>query len=60
MRPAGKYADLVLLNADPTKDIHNTTKISEVFLGGREFDRAALDQMSSNAEAEAKSASRDQ
>ncbi|GAC1653480.1 MAG: hypothetical protein NVS9B15_14160 [Acidobacteriaceae bacterium] len=46
----GKVADLVLLDADPLKDIHNTTKISEVFLGGREFDRAALDQLLKNAQ----------
>ncbi len=39
----GKVADLVLLDADPLADIHNTTKISAVFLEGREFDRAALD-----------------
>lgn len=51
----GKLADLVLLDADPIKDIHNTTKISEVFLDGKEFDRAALDQMLRNAEAGAKS-----
>jgi hypothetical protein len=49
----GKVADLVLLDADPLKDIHNTTKISEVFLSGKEFDRAALDQMLRNAEAAA-------
>ena len=36
----GKVANLVLLNADPLADIHNTTKISEVFLAGKEFDRA--------------------
>jgi hypothetical protein len=53
----GKLADLVLLDADPLKDIHNTTKISEVFLGGKEFDRATLDQMLRNAEAAAKSPS---
>jgi imidazolonepropionase-like amidohydrolase len=52
----GKLADLVLLDADPLQDIHNTTKISEVFLGGKEFDRAALDQMLRNAEVAAKSA----
>lgn len=46
----GKIADLVLLDADPLKDIHNTTKISEVFLNGREYDRAALDQILKNAE----------
>ena len=46
----GKIADLVLLDADPIKDIHNTTKIREVFLGGKEFDRAALDRILKNAE----------
>lgn len=50
----GKIADLVLLDSDPLKDIHNTTKISEVFLAGKEFDRAALDKMLRNAEAAAK------
>jgi imidazolonepropionase-like amidohydrolase len=51
----GKIADLVLLDADPLNDIHNTTRISEVFLSGKEFDRAALDQMLRNAEGAAKS-----
>jgi uncharacterized protein (TIGR02246 family) len=41
----GKIADLVLLDADPLMDIHNTTRIAEVFLGGKEFDRAALNRM---------------
>jgi hypothetical protein len=41
----GKIADVVLLDADPLQDIHNTTKISEVFLDGREFDRASLDRI---------------
>jgi imidazolonepropionase-like amidohydrolase len=54
---AGRVADLVLLNADPLKDIRNTTRISEVFLGGKEFDRSALDQVLRNAEAEAKETS---
>ena len=53
----GKLADLVLLDADPIQDIHNTTKISEVFLGGKEFDRAALDQMLKTAEVKATSGS---
>ena len=36
----GKVANLVLLDADPLADIHNTTKIFAVFLEeGREFDR---------------------
>lgn len=47
----GKIADLVLLDADPLTDIHNTTKIREVFFGGKEFDRTALDEMLKNAEA---------
>ncbi len=46
----GKAADLVLLEADPLKDIHNTTHILEVFLGGKEFDRATLDAMLKAAE----------
>jgi imidazolonepropionase-like amidohydrolase len=52
----GKIANLVLLDADPLADIHNTTKISKVFLAGKEFDRHALDQMLQDAEAAAKSA----
>ena len=47
----GKMADLVLLDSDPLRDIHNTTRISEVFLGGKEFDRAALDAMLKRVEA---------
>jgi ketosteroid isomerase-like protein len=46
----GKIADLVLLDADPLQDIHNTSKISEVFLHGREFDRASLDGILRTAE----------
>ncbi len=42
---AGKIANLVLLNADPLVDIHNTTHIQAVWLGGRYFNRAALDQV---------------
>jgi hypothetical protein len=39
------------MDADPLKGIHNTTKISGVFSAGKEFDRAALDQMLRSAEA---------
>jgi hypothetical protein len=46
----GKIADLVLLDADPLQDIHNTTKISEVFLSGKEFNRTALNQLLTEAE----------
>ena len=52
----GKLANLVLLDADPFADIRNTTKISAVFLAGKEFDRSALDQILQNAEAAAKTA----
>ncbi len=41
----GKIADLVLLEANPLDDIHNTTKIVAVVSNGRYFARAALDQM---------------
>jgi hypothetical protein len=46
----GMAADLVLLDADPLMDIHNTAKIFAVFLGGKVFDRAALDLLLSQAE----------
>ena len=49
----GKIADLVLLDADPLNDIRNTTKISEVFLSGKEFTRAALNQLLKDAESSA-------
>jgi imidazolonepropionase-like amidohydrolase len=52
----GKIGNLVLLGADPFADIHNTTKISAVFLAGTEFVRPALDQMLKQAEAAVKSA----
>ncbi len=39
----GKLADLVLLNADPTKDISNVRKISAVILGGKVIDRSRLE-----------------
>ncbi|MEA3173971.1 MAG: hypothetical protein QOF42_1382, partial [Gammaproteobacteria bacterium] len=46
----GKLADLVILDADPLKDIANTQKIRGVVLAGRYFDRAALDKMLSDVE----------
>jgi len=45
----GKRADLVLLSADPLADIHNTTQIQAVWLRGKYFDRAALDQLLATA-----------
>jgi imidazolonepropionase-like amidohydrolase len=38
----GKLADLVLLNADPLKDIDNTKAIALVMKGGRIIDESAL------------------
>jgi hypothetical protein len=41
----GKRADLVLLGADPLADIGNVRAIEGVILGGRHYDRPALDGM---------------
>jgi imidazolonepropionase-like amidohydrolase len=51
---AGKFADAVILNADPLSDIRNTTKIDSVLLRGRVFDRASLDAALAAIEAEGK------
>ena len=40
----GKLADLVVLDADPTVDIHNSDKITKVMLGGRLYDSATLNE----------------
>jgi imidazolonepropionase-like amidohydrolase len=40
----GKRADLVLIDADPLKDIANLQKISAVMVRGRLFDRATIDE----------------
>jgi len=42
---AGKLADLVLLDADPIADIHNTTKINAVILDGQLLDQAARQRL---------------
>jgi imidazolonepropionase-like amidohydrolase len=44
----GKIADLVLLNADPIKDIGNTTRIDAVIVNARFYDRAAIDELLSD------------
>lgn len=41
----GKLADLVLLDANPLEDIHNTLKIRAVVADGRLYRRADLDRM---------------
>ncbi len=50
----GKIADLVLLDADPLQDIRNTQKIAAVVVGGKIFQRAALQKMLAQVEAQAK------
>ena len=42
---AGKLADLVVLDADPTTDIRNSDKVNAVMLGGRLYDAATLDEI---------------
>jgi imidazolonepropionase-like amidohydrolase len=39
----GKYADLLLLDANPFDDIHNSRQIRAVIFHGRLLDRASLD-----------------
>ena len=41
----GKLADLVVLDADPTVDIRNSEKVSQVMLGGRLYDAATLNEV---------------
>jgi hypothetical protein len=36
---AGRFADFVVLDADPLADIHNLRKINQVFMGGVRLDR---------------------
>ena len=47
----GKIADLVLLDADPLQDISNIQKIAAVVVGGKIFDKAALQKMLAQVEA---------
>lgn len=42
---SGYKANLVLLEKNPLKDISNTSRINTVFLNGRAFDRAMLDDL---------------
>jgi imidazolonepropionase-like amidohydrolase len=51
---SGKIADLVLLSADPLKDIRNTTQIQAVWRKGKYFDKAALTQILETAKAGAR------
>jgi len=51
---AGKVANLVLLNSDPLKDIHNTTRIFAVIIRGKLLRRGDLDGMLKAAESVAR------
>ena len=42
---AGKLADLVVLDADPTADIRNSEKVSREMLGGRLYEAATLNEV---------------
>jgi len=48
---AGKIADLVLLNADPLTDIHNTRSIRAIVLNGKLYPRETLNAMLLKAQA---------
>jgi len=41
----GKIADMILLNADPLTDIHNTKQIQAVFVNGKYLSKQTLDAM---------------
>src|SRR5688500_11781539 len=41
----GKLADLILLDANPLSDIHNTQRINAVILNGKYFDKSALNNL---------------
>lgn len=41
----GKYADLILLDANPLADIGNTRRIAGVVVGGRWMDKTGIDAM---------------
>ena len=42
---AGKLADLLILDADPTHDIRNTERIHRVMLGGRLYDPLTMNEV---------------
>jgi hypothetical protein len=53
----GRFADLVLLDANPLADIANTLRIRTVIRSGRAFERAALDSMLAQVERTVEAAS---
>ena len=53
----GRTADLLLLDGNPLEDIGHTREIRALFLGGRYFDRDALDELLAFSESRAGSLS---
>ena len=45
----GKLADLVVLDADPTTDIRNSDKVRQVMLGGRLYDAATMNEVTTGS-----------
>jgi adenine deaminase len=54
----GKLADLVILDANPLDDIHDTTKINAVIAQGKLLERTDLDRLMREAEEMAKAPER--
>ena len=50
---AGKLADLVVLDADPTIDIRNSDKVHRVMLGGRLYDPVTMNEVVTGTRARA-------
>ncbi|HKY28648.1 MAG TPA: amidohydrolase family protein [Pyrinomonadaceae bacterium] len=46
----GKFADLVVLDANPLEDVRNTARINAVILNGRLYNRTQLDKLLVTAE----------
>jgi imidazolonepropionase-like amidohydrolase len=42
---AGKLADLIVLEADPSQDIRNSNRIAHVMLGGRLYDARTMNEV---------------
>ncbi|MEP2734933.1 MAG: amidohydrolase family protein [Erythrobacter sp.] len=45
----GKLADLIVLDADPSADIRNSDKITQVMLGGRLYDAKTMNEVETGA-----------
>ena len=46
---AGKLADLIVLDADPSQDIRNSNRIARVMLGGRLYDARSMNEVETGA-----------